>query len=36
MKPKKRKLNYILENLKDNIKIYVIPYKTLGNEEKVL
>lgn len=32
----KRKLNYILENLKDNIKIYVIPYKTLGNEEKVL
>lgn len=32
----KRKLNYILEDLKDSIKIYVIPYKTLGNEEKVL
>ena len=27
---------FLLENLKDNIKIYVIPYKTLGNEEKVL
>lgn len=32
----KRKLNHILEDLKDSIKIYVIPYKTLGNEEKVL